>query len=150
MTMIDEPTLAFVRHEHQDLRPGLYRIHDLALRATHLPTPELSVGVLDVLAWTAEVLGPHMAWEEASLYPEFDAVAATPWATRLMRFEHHQIHELVVQLRARRADLVAHDGVHDPAQVMASLVALETLVRAHVEREERELIPLLDQGPPSS
>lgn len=142
-TIVDDATVAFTQHEHLDLRPGLDHLHDLALRAAHLPTTELSLGVHGVLDWANRILAPHAAWEDAWLYPDIDRRAATSWATRTMRFEHHQIRRLVDALRAQHLELVARDGVHDPAAVTAALVALETLIRAHMEREERFLIPLL-------
>jgi hemerythrin-like domain-containing protein len=150
-TTLDDAAVAFARHEHADLRPGLDHIHDLALRAAHLPTTELSSAVHGVLGWTSRVLAPHAAWEDAWLYPSIDRHAPSGWATRTMRFEHHQIRRLVDELRVQRLDLLAHDGVHDHSAVGAALIAVETLVRAHIEREERFLIPLLDEpaGHPS-
>lgn len=145
-TTFDDATVAFSQHEHVDLRPGLDHIHDLALRAAHMPTTELSLAVHDVLGWATRVLAPHVAWEDAWLYPAIDQRAETSWATRAMRFEHHQIRRLVDILRAQRLDLLSHDGVHDHAAVAAALIAVETLLRAHMEREERFLIPLLDQA----
>jgi iron-sulfur cluster repair protein YtfE (RIC family) len=147
-TSFDDATVAFAQHEHVDLRPGLDRLHDVALRAAHLPIPELSQAVHESLGWATRVLAPHAAWEDAWLYPGIDQREATGWATRTMRFEHHQIRRLVDALRVQRAALLDHEGVHDPAAVTAALVALETLIRAHIEREERFLIPLLDEAAP--
>lgn len=145
-TNVDDATVAFTQHEHLDLRPGLDHLHELALRAARLPTIELSLAVHGVLDWTTRVLAPHVAWEDAWLYPELDRRASTGWATRSMRFEHHQIRRLVDALRAEHLDLLARDGVHDPATAAAALIALETLIRAHMEREERFLIPLLGEA----
>jgi hemerythrin-like domain-containing protein len=84
-----------------------------------------------------------MAWEEAMLYPEIDLRAGTPWATRVSRFDHQQMRELAAKLRAGQHEL-GHRTASDPqADVRCRLFALEALLRAHVEREERFLIPLL-------
>lgn len=145
-TRVDEATVAFARHEHMELAPGLDHLHELALRAGRLPIPELSDALHDVLGWATRVLAPHVAWEDTWLYPDLDHRAATAWATRVMHFEHHQIRRLVDAVRVQRLDLLAHDGRHDPAAAAAALIALETLVRAHIEREERYLIPELDHA----
>ena len=67
----------------------------------HRPTPELSAHVLDVLHWLDGTLGPHIAWEEAWLYPEIDARTGTPWATRAARFDHRQIREMAAPAARR-------------------------------------------------
>jgi iron-sulfur cluster repair protein YtfE (RIC family) len=140
------PTEAFTRHEHHDLRPGIERIRELALRAGHLALPELSDGVLRVLDWARDVLEPHASWEDAWLYPQIDERVGTPWATRTMRYEHGQVKRLIEDLRAARAQLVSASRPHDPAVVTGALFALDGLLRAHLEREDRFLVPLLDEG----
>ena len=134
----------FEEHEHRELARGIGRIHDVAVAAGKLAAPELSIALLGVLDWVDAVLAPHSAWEDSWLYPEIDRRAGTPWATKLMTFEHHQIREIARRLAA---DRVRYH--HDPTHVLAvelggQLFALEALVRAHVEREELFLIPLLD------
>lgn len=136
---------SFIDHEHRDLRPGIDRIHDVARAVGTIAAPDLSIVLLDVLDWVDKVVEPHAAWEDAWLYPEFDRRAGTPWATRLMRFEHHQINEAASRLEADREGL-RHEPNHDQAcELVAHLVALETLLRAHIEREDRFLSPLLDE-----
>ena len=84
-----------------------------------------------------------MTWEETWLLPEVDRYADTPWLARLVRFDHRQI--------ARRAEAVSQDRVrleHGPesratSEARCDLFALEALLRAHLEREERFLLPLL-------
>jgi hemerythrin-like domain-containing protein len=63
-----------------------------------------------------------------------------------MRFEHHQISHAASRLEADR-EALRHEPNHDQAcELVSHLVALETLLRAHVEREERFLLPLLDEA----
>ena len=137
---------SFVDHEHRDLRPGIERIHEVARAVGTIAAPDLSIVLLDVLDWVDQVVEPHAAWEDGWLYPEFDRRAGTPWATKSARFEHHQIREAASRLEVDR-DLLRHEPNHDQAcDLVCHLVALETLLRSHVEREERFLIPLLDEA----
>jgi hemerythrin-like domain-containing protein len=136
---------AFIDHEHRDLRPGIDRIHDVARAVGTIAAPDLSIVLLDVLDWVDRVVEPHAAWEDSWLYPEFDRLAGTAWATRVMRFEHHQIRRAASLLEVDR-EALRHEPNHDQAcELVGHLMALETLLRAHVEREERFLVPLLDE-----
>lgn len=139
---------AFIEHEHRDLVRGINRIHDVACGIGREPTPELSVHVLDVLRWFDTTLEPHMAWEEAMLYPEIDLRAGTTWATRVSRFDHQQMRDLVAKVRASQHDLGHQTGSDPQADVRCRLFGLEALLRAHVEREERFLIPILSDDRP--
>jgi hypothetical protein len=134
---------AFAEHEHRDLERGINRIHDVACETGHRPTPELSVDVLSVLDWLAGTLEPHFAWEEGWLYPEIDGRTGTPWATRASRFDHQQIRQMADELRSDQARLASR-APGDNEQTRCHLFGLEALVRAHLEREERFLMPLLN------
>lgn len=135
---------AFAEHEHRELTPGIDRIHDVAHVVGTIPDPDLSIALLDVLDWIDTVLEPHAAREDAWLYPEIDGRAGTPWATKLIRFEHHQILEAARKLEADR-EFLHHEPSHERAvELRGHLFALEALLRAHIEREDRFLIPLLE------
>jgi iron-sulfur cluster repair protein YtfE (RIC family) len=137
---------SFIDHEHRDLRPGIDRIHEVARAVGTVAAPDLSIVLLDILDWVDQVVEPHCAWEDSWLYPEFDRRAGTPWATRIMRFEHHQIRAAASRVEADRETL-RHEPNHDQAcELVGHLMALETLLRSHVEREERFLIPLLEES----
>jgi iron-sulfur cluster repair protein YtfE (RIC family) len=141
------PEHDFVSHEHRELGRGIDRIHEVgALRGTN---EELSVAALAVLHWTDTVLEPHARWEDRWLYPEIARRAGTPWATKLMSFEHQQIREAARLLARARAQL--HDAPTDALviEVRARLFAFEAILRAHMAREERFLIPLLEAGMPN-
>lgn len=139
---------AFAEHEHRDLVRGINRIHDVACEIGRRPTPELSVDVLDVLHWLDRTLEPHVAWEEAWLYPNIDARTGTPWATRAARFDHQQVREMAGRLRTDQHLLGTSGGGDHQADARCHLFGLEALLRAHIEREERLLIPLLDDDRP--
>ena len=137
---------AYIEHEHRDLGRGINRIHEVACQVGRRAAPQLSADVLGVLRWFDTTLEPHMAWEEAMLYPEIDRRTATPWATRAARFEHHQIREVVAGLRAGNREVANHDTDDPQAGVRCRLFGLEALLRTHVEREERFLIPELTEA----
>jgi len=135
---------AFAEHEHRDLVRGINRIHDVACEIGRRSTLELSVRVLGVLQWLDSTLEPHIAWEEAWLYPEIDARTGTPWATRAARFDHQQLRDMAARLRADQHLLSGRSSGDQHAEARCHLFGLEALLRAHIEREERFLIPLLD------
>jgi iron-sulfur cluster repair protein YtfE (RIC family) len=138
---------AFAEHEHRDLARGINRIHDVACMVGQLPRPELSARVLDVLHWLDGTLGPHIAWEDGWLFPEIDARTGTRTATRSARFEHQQIREVIARLRTDHDRLDRPGGPGEKnAETLSDLVGLEALIRAHLQREEVFLIPLLEEG----
>jgi len=144
----DPAVWAFAEHEHRDLARGINRIHDVACEVGQAATPELSVHLLEVLDWLDSTLAPHIAWEEAWLYPEIDARIGTPWATRAARFDHRQIRVMAAHVRGDH-DLLRGTQGGVKTETRCHLFSLEALVRAHLEREERFLIPLLqdDRSP---
>jgi iron-sulfur cluster repair protein YtfE (RIC family) len=118
-------------------------MHDIACAIGGWLTPEQSVQVLGVLDWLDRELEPHIAWEESWLYPEIDARTGTPWATRAARFDHGQIRDVATRLRADKQVLQQDRATDRLAEMRCHLFALEALVRAHIDREERFLMPLL-------
>jgi hemerythrin-like domain-containing protein len=143
-----EAVWAYAEHEHRDLVRGINRMHDVACSIGRRPTPELSVQLLDVLRWVDDTLEPHVSWEEAWLYPEIDARIGSAWATLAARFDHHQIREMVTRLRADQHALGTSEQGDRHAELRCHVFGLEALVRAHIEREERFLIPLLGEDRP--
>ena len=145
VTRIDarEAIWAFAEHEHQDLQRGINRIHDVACEVGRRPTPELSVDVISVQSWIHDSLEPHIAWEDGWLYPEIEARLGTPWATRAARFDHQQIRQMADLLNEDQVRLGARSVGTDQAETRCHLFSLEALLRAHLEREERFLLPLL-------
>ncbi|MFL5726776.1 MAG: hemerythrin domain-containing protein [Chloroflexota bacterium] len=135
---------AFVNHEHGELASGMDGIHELARALQSLSSGEAAVRVGEILRWVEATLKPHLAWEEHWLFPQLDALAGSPWATRAIRYDHRQI--------ARKAELLGRDRIdlgHSPSsraatELRSDLDALETLLRANVEREEQLLLPILD------
>jgi hemerythrin-like domain-containing protein len=144
-TSADQAVWAFTEHEHRDLARGINRIHDVACEVDRRPTPELSVHVLGVLGWLDGTLEPHIAWEEAWLYPEIETRTATPLATLAARFDHRRIREMAERLRADHRLLSGRGAGDVKSEVGCDLFELEALLRAHLDREERFLLPLLEE-----
>jgi iron-sulfur cluster repair protein YtfE (RIC family) len=135
----------FVEHEHEELAAGIERIHELGEALATLPADQRTAGIQRVLHWVDEDVRPHMAWEEAWLFPLIDDRAHTPWATRVARFDHRQIADQAERLHAHCAY-----GSASPSRVSTTLLAdlsgLEALLRANIEREEQLLLPVLDRA----
>lgn len=132
----------FVAHEHAEMRRGVDRIHQVAvMRGTN---DDLSVAVIEVLHWVDTVLEPHARWEDRWLYPEIDERAGTPWATKLMSFEHQQIRDAAQSVAAARVRMRGMGSAAVVLELRGRLFALEAILRAHMAREERFLIAQLD------
>jgi iron-sulfur cluster repair protein YtfE (RIC family) len=145
---VSEAVLAFTEHEHLVLARGIDRIHEAARGVGQLAGPESVLRVRDVLDWFDRDLVPHLGWEETWLYPRIDAVAGTAWATRALRFDHGQLRTVIDGLRADERDAVRDHSRAVDERLRCRLFALEAMVRAHLEREERLLFPLLVQDEP--
>lgn len=153
MAVAPLPAHTFAEHEHRDLATGINRIHDVACAIGQTATPELRLQVLGILRWLDNTLEPHIAWEEGWLYPEVDRRAGTPWATHAARFDHAQIRSLVGLIRSDREALGTGQELDRHDQLRCHLFGLEAMLRAHIEREERFLMPVLDEltsSPPFS
>jgi len=134
---------AFAEHEHDELAAGIDRIHELGAELATLPVDQRAARIRRVLHWIDADLKPHMAWEESWLFPQIDARARTPWATRLVRFDHQQIAAQAERLHAHCV-YGSQFSSNDIVTLVADLSGLEALLRANVEREERFLLPLIE------
>jgi hemerythrin-like domain-containing protein len=139
-----EMVQTFVEHEHEELAAGIGRIHDLETDLAGLSVDQKSARIARVTRWVDEVLKPHMTWEESWLFPQIDDRAQTPWATRLVRFDHRQILDQAERLHAD-AGLYGHGRTAEATRLIADLAGLEALMRANIELEERFLLPLLQR-----
>lgn len=139
---------AFTEHEHRDLARGLNRIHDVACDIEAWVPDDLSAHVLAILDWVEHALEPHIAWEETWLYPKLDARCGTPWATRSARFDHQQIRAMASLVGEDERQLRAGAARQRLPELRCHLFSLEALLRSHIEREERFLIPLLAEDVP--
>jgi iron-sulfur cluster repair protein YtfE (RIC family) len=148
--MAQHPVAMVERHildrAHRTLERVLARLESTAEVAGTLGAPELAGMVRTLLDDVDATLRDHMAWEEQVCYPETDRLAATSWATQLLRLQHDQIRRLLDGLRA--VDL----GRNEPRQravsdLRAQLYALHAVLGSHLEQEERALLGLLTSEP---
>ncbi|HET7703546.1 MAG TPA: hemerythrin domain-containing protein [Candidatus Limnocylindrales bacterium] len=139
----DDVVWAFAESEHRDLGRGISRISELTESLGQGRTPVPTARTREVLGWLHSILEPHFAWEEAALYPEVDARAGTPWATRAARLSHQQMRARIARLEAAWMPLPDQARRGRPTRALVDLVALEALLRAHLELEEDVLFPVL-------
>jgi hypothetical protein len=134
---------AFAEHEHRDLDRGLNHIHEIACGIQDWVAPDLPTRLLGVLDWLDDVLMPHVTWEETWLYPQIDERTGTPWATRSAQYDHRQIRRMAARIRDDQRRLHEGEGSVALPEIRCHLFGLEALLRSHIEREERFLIPIL-------
>ena len=138
--------LTFARHEHQELRAGLDQIHAAANSLGWTSNEQSATAIWRIRDWFQTVLVPHAAWEDAVVYPQIEQRTHTEWSVKQMRYEHYQIERAAAALTD---DIeVLHGPItHDRAcEIRGHLLGLEALLRAHLEREELFLMPVLDPG----
>ncbi|MFD5318563.1 nitroreductase/quinone reductase family protein [Streptomyces sp. NPDC127098] len=128
---------------------GLRAVHDAFRRELALIRKEMAesgggVGLAAQLRVNCltfcQGLGHHHAIEDGGLFPHFERVRPelAPTLTRLRR-EHERIAALVEELRAL---VMAEES--EPGHALAEVDRLTAELEAHLDYEERELIPLLD------
>lgn len=140
----DAVELELLEHEHRRVRDGLGVLRAGIDEAHLLARPDAIDRTVRTLAWLRRDLLPHAAWEEAWLYPQLDATAGTPWATRALRFEHDQIRELAAALEAAFATAESRWGPEAAYGLAIAMARLEALISAHLAQEQWFVRPLLD------
>ena len=145
-----EAVRAFAEHEHLDLARGIEGIHEAACIVGSVPSSEVVRRVAAVLSWFDRDLQPHLTWEESWLYPQIEAATGTPWSTRAARFDHMEVREAVERLRREQLTDLGHSNLDLQSDLRCRLFSLEALLRAHVDREEQLLLPvLMEAGVPA-
>ncbi len=144
-TVVAEREGRFAAQEHRQLSVGLVGIGDTIERSSGLTSQELWADAHRAIGWLERELKPHIIWEDSWLYPQLDELAGTPWATKLMHFEHRQIEALVAALESDSERWLRRSTRRTDADLVAHLCAIRALVAAHIEREERFLLPLLEE-----
>jgi iron-sulfur cluster repair protein YtfE (RIC family) len=144
-SVVTEGEGRFAAQEHRDLSIGLAHIGESIERSCELTSDQLWARLHHALGWLERELRPHLLWEDTWLYPQLDQIAGTPWATRGARFEHRQIETLIASLESDSARWLGHTTSRTNADVVVHLSAIRALIAAHMEREERLLLPLLEE-----
>ena len=122
-TAADSIEVQLLEHEHQRVRAGLANLQEAIARAHAVTRVEAIDGAVRTIGWLRRDLLPHAAWEEAWLYPQLDALAQTPWATRALRLEHEQIREVAAALEPGKRVTLTWPAEH--AYVLAGAVSSE-------------------------
>ena len=136
----------FLVQEHREIVTGLARIEETASNVGRLAGVDLAWHLGSLTRWLESVFEPHSSWEEAWLYPRLEQLTGNQWLSRVLSFDHEQIRERIEGLKAQRDRLA--DGTSPTAlrpALLAALFGLDAVVRAHLEREERFLMPLLQE-----
>ncbi len=142
--VVEQGESRYAAHALRDLTIGLAYIEETVERSRAFTSSELWARLHHTLSWLEHELRPHLTWERTWLYPELDEIAGTPWATKLPRFEHRQIESVIAGLEADSARWLGHSGPQTDADMVAHLSAIRALIAAHFEREDRFLLPLLE------
>jgi hypothetical protein len=132
---------------HRAVEHVLGRFEPTAEMAWTMSGLEFSGLVRNLLDSVDATLLPHMAWEEQVCFPETDRVAATPWATRLLRLQHDQIRRRLDALRVDGLALHDESGVHDAVRLRGQLYPLRAILGSHLEQEEHALLTVLVAAP---
>jgi iron-sulfur cluster repair protein YtfE (RIC family) len=136
---------SFAKHEHVELRRGVDEIHETASALGWTSNPQAAKRIGHVRNWIQAVLVPHVVWEDAVLYPEIERRTETDWSVKQARYEHFQIERAASKL-THDIELLLGPVTHEQAcEIRAHLIALEALLRAHMEREELFLLPVLGE-----
>ena len=138
---------AFGEHEHLEVARGLALINQAACDVRTRQPLATAHAIRALLAWSRDTLEPHIGWEESWLYPQIDRLTGTPWATRAARLDHRQIRELAASLKQDEVATLHSIGPAAADEARARLFAFEALLRAHIDREEQLLLPVLSEGP---
>ena len=138
-----------VGHEHREIEHVIARIETVAEMAGNLAARDLSTSLRMLLDSLETTFLPHTEWEDTWCYPEIDRIAGTPWATKLLRFEHQQIRAGIERLEADWLALRHEPSHRQLVDLRARLYGLHAVVCTHFEQEERFLMPMLDAESPA-
>jgi hypothetical protein len=130
--------------EHRQMRAGLSSLQEAIGRSHAMSRSDAIDRAARTLAWLRREVLPHMAWEEAWLYPHLDTAAGTPWATQALRFQHEQIKEVATALEREFASAEIRWSAEGALQLTVALTRLEALISAHLSEEEWFVGPLLE------
>jgi iron-sulfur cluster repair protein YtfE (RIC family) len=135
----------FLEQEHREISNGLGRIAQVAGHAERYSVPDAVTELNSLLLWLETSLEPHTAWEEEWLYPRLNELVGSPWPSKLLAFDHQQIRERIEQLKVERDTLTRGTMPSRLRDLPIRLYALDAIIRCHIEREDRFLLPVLDE-----
>jgi iron-sulfur cluster repair protein YtfE (RIC family) len=133
-----DPATQPLRDEHLALLPELSALSAAADAIGSAEAPEQLDRAQRLLD---RHLLPHMAAEEAALYPTIDRLAGTD-ATATLRHDHDEIRRRIATLEALRGSSEPNANVE--RELRATLYGLAAIVQLHLAKEEELYYPLLD------
>jgi iron-sulfur cluster repair protein YtfE (RIC family) len=133
-----------ISREHRDLEHVVARIESTAELAGNLAARDLATALRILLDDIEKHFLPHLEWEETWYFAEVDKIAGTPWATKLLRFEHRQFRVLVERLEADWLALRHEPSHRQLVDLRARLYGLHAITTTHFQQEEQYLMPVLD------
>ena len=136
------PTAGF-RAQHAEVKEHLRHLDGMVGTLDGAAADEQRRTMSFVVRFLNEHILSHAAWEEEKLYPLVDARAGRSGEpfTATMRYEHGIIGRAIDRLEA----LAAADALDAKAFGRAADGTI-AIIRAHFEKEEEVLLPLLDRS----
>lgn len=125
-----------LRKHHDEFRPGLSQIVEVARRVPELSDQGRRDEVAEVLVFLRDRLQLHAQAEELWLYPRVAHRLRHPNATAVMEFDHVLLREYVEALEA--VDIADTDALQQ------LLFGVHALLDAHFRKEEELYLPLLE------
>ena len=125
-----------LRKHHDEFRPGLAQIVEVARRVPELPDQGRRDEVEEVLVFLRDRLRLHAEAEELWLYPRVAQRLRHPSATAVMKFDHVLLREYV--------DALGAVDITDTEALQQLLFGVHALLDAHFRKEEEIYLPLLE------
>lgn len=132
-----QPRTQPLRDEHRALLPELAM---LRIAADAIGTPAAADHVARSHRLLVRHLLPHIAAEEAVLYPAIDRLAGHD-LTATLRRDHDEIRRRTAQIEAAPH----HTAARRDSELRSALYGLDAIVRLHLTSEEELYYPLLDE-----
>jgi hemerythrin-like domain-containing protein len=133
-----------LNHEHREIENLVGRIEATAEMAGNLAASDLASAVRSLLDAMETTLVRHLDWEDGHCFPEMDRLAATPWATRLLRIQHEQVRRALERLEADWRTLQTEPAHRRLADLRGRLYGLHAQMSSHLEQEEIVVMPFLE------
>ena len=134
----------FFTEEHRRIRVGLALLEETLGDMHRLDRVETVERMTRILAWLRRDLLPHASWEEAWLYERLDRAAGSPWASRMLRWEHQEVRDLAILLEREFGEISQHWSSRVAFDLTAALARMDAILVAHLWKEEDVILPLLD------
>ncbi len=135
-----------LNHEHREIEHLVGRIEATAEMAGNLAAGDLLSAVRSLLDAMETTLVKHLDWEDGHCFPEMDRLAATPWATRLLRIQHEQVRQGLERLEADWRALQTEPTHRRLVELRGHLYGLHAQMSSHLEQEEVVVMPFLETG----